>query len=221
MVCVSTDKGVIKQMRAFTGKFQSTATVLVAAVVALAAPLAVTAQESQAGNSYKGRLLAAKKDNKMTTNPVVQMETTKGTIKIEVFKNEAPITAGNFLDLVQRGFYNGLTFHRYEPGFVIQGGDPKGDGTGGFIDPQTKRERNIPLEVKPELKHDSAGMVAMARSNDPNSASCQFYITLGAASFLNNQYAVFGKVVDGLNAAQQLRKGDKMTSVTVLETAAK
>ncbi len=208
-------------MRAFTGKFQSTATVLVALVVALAAPPAVTAQESQAGDSQKGRLLAAKKDNKMTTNPVVQMETSKGTIKIEVFKNEAPITAGNFLDLVQRGFYNGLTFHRYEPGFVIQGGDPKGDGTGGFIDPQTKRERNIPLEVKPELKHDSAGMVAMARSSDPNSASCQFYITLGAASFLNNQYAVFGKVVDGLNSAQQLRKGDKMTTVTVLETAAK
>jgi len=208
-------------MRAFTRKFQLTATILVAAVVALAAPLSATANEPQSGNSHKGRLLAAKKESKMTANPVVVMDTSKGTIKIEVFKNEAPITAGNFLDLVQRGFYNGLTFHRYEPGFVIQGGDPKGDGTGGFIDPTTNRERTIPLEVKPELRHDSAGMVAMARSSDPNSASSQFYITLGAASFLNNQYAVFGKVIDGLNAAQQLRKGDKMNSVTMLETATK
>lgn len=158
----------------------------------------------------------------MTTNdPTVVVETTKGTIKIQVYKQDAPITASNFLDLVQRGFYNGLTFHRYEPGFVIQGGCPKGTGTGGFIDPTTNKERRIKLEVKPELKHDQAGMVAMARANDPDSASSQFYITLGAASFLNMQYAVFGKVVEGLEAAKQLRAGDKMTSVTILETAAR
>lgn len=156
---------------------------------------------------------------KMTNDPVVVMETTKGTIKIQVYKGEAPKTADNFLDLVQKGFYNGLTFHRYEPGFVIQGGDPKGDGTGGYIDPQTKSERRIPLEVKPGLKHDSAGVVAMARANDPNSASCQFYITLAPASFLDNNYAVFGKVIDGLQAVQQLRKGDKMVKVSMLEAA--
>lgn len=158
----------------------------------------------------------------MTTNdPTVVMETTKGTIKIQVFKSDAPITASNFLDLVQRGFYNGLTFHRYEPGFVIQGGCPQGTGTGGFIDPQTGAERTIELEVKPHLKHDNAGIVAMARSNEPNSASSQFYFTLGGASFLNMQYAVFGKVIEGLDAVKQLRAGDKMTSVTVLETAAR
>lgn len=157
----------------------------------------------------------------MANDPTVVLETTKGTIKIQVFMNDAPKTGGNFLDLVQRGFYNGLTFHRYEPGFVIQGGCPKGTGTGGFIDPETGKERRIELEVKPNLKHNAAGIVAMARANDPNSASSQFYITLGGASFLDMQYAVFGKVVEGLENAQALRAGDKMTSVTVLEGATK
>src|SRR5882672_9076600 len=94
-------------------------------------------------NSWGGHL----KESVMSNDPTVVVETTKGTIKIQVFKNDAPITANNFLDLVQRGFYNGLTFHRYEPGFVIQGGCPKGTGTGGFVDPSTKRERRIKLEV--------------------------------------------------------------------------
>ncbi|HIA53195.1 MAG TPA: peptidylprolyl isomerase [Candidatus Melainabacteria bacterium] len=155
------------------------------------------------------------------TEPVVVMETSKGTIKIQLFTNEVPTTANNFQNLVSKGFYNGLTFHRYEPGFVIQGGDPKGDGTGGYIDPATKQEHRIPLEVKPSLKHDQAGVVAMARANDPNSASCQFYITLAPASFLDMNYAVFGKVIDGLQVVSQLRKGDKMTKVTLLETANK
>lgn len=148
---------------------------------------------------------------------VVMMETTKGPIKLLVYKSQVPTTANNFLDLVKRGFYNGLTFHRYEPGFCIQGGDPNGNGTGGFIDPATKRERRIPLEVKPNLRHDSAGVLAMARSQDPNSASCQFYITLGAAKFLDGDYAVFGKVLDGMKAVNAIRPGDKMTKVTIVE----
>jgi peptidyl-prolyl cis-trans isomerase B (cyclophilin B) len=153
--------------------------------------------------------------------PTVVMETTKGTIKIRVYKNDAPITAGNFLDLVQRGFYDGLTFHRYAAGFVIQGGDPQGTGHGGFIDPATHRERTIKLEINPNLKHSEAGIVAMARSDDPNSASSQFYITLGPASHLDGGYAAFGKVVEGLNVVKELRVGDKMTKVSMLETAAK
>lgn len=158
------------------------------------------------------------KKDKMTDS-VVLMETNKGTIKIQVYKTDAPVTSGNFLDLVDRGFYNGLTFHRFEEGFVIQGGDPKGDGTGGFVDPETGEKRHIPLEVKPTLKHDQAGMVAMARANDPNSASCQFYITLGPASFLDMKYAVFGKVIDGLPVVQQLRRGDKIVKATMQEAA--
>lgn len=145
------------------------------------------------------------------------IETSKGNITIELYEDKAPATAGNFIDLVERGFYDGLKFHRYEPGFVIQGGDPKGNGTGGFVDPQTGRERRIKLEVSPELKHGPAGAVAMARSQDPNSASCQFYITLGPAAFLDMGYAVFGRVVDGMDVVNQIRAGDVMTRVSMSE----
>jgi len=148
------------------------------------------------------------------------IDTNKGSIAIELFEDKAPITAGNFIDLVERGFYDGLKFHRYEPGFVIQGGDPRGNGSGGFIDPQTNRERRIKLEVSPELKHGDAGGVAMARSQDPNSASCQFYITLGPAAFLDMNYAVFGRVVEGMDAVKQLRAGDVMNSVKISGTQA-
>ncbi len=143
------------------------------------------------------------------------IETNKGSITVELYEDKTPITAGNFIDLIERKFYNGLKFHRYEPGFVIQGGDPRGNGSGGFVDPQTNRERRIKLEVTPELKHGDAGALAMARSTDPNSASCQFYITLGPAAFLDMNYAVFGRVVDGLDVAKQLRAGDEMKSVTL------
>jgi peptidyl-prolyl cis-trans isomerase B (cyclophilin B) len=145
------------------------------------------------------------------------IETSKGSITIELYEDKAPITAGNFIDLVERGFYDGLTFHRYEPGFVVQGGCPQGTGTGGFSDPATGRERRIKLEVSPELRHGEAGAVAMARSNDPNSASCQFYITLGPAAFLDMNYAVFGRVTDGMEAVKQIRAGEKMTKVTLSE----
>lgn len=145
------------------------------------------------------------------------LETTKGTITIELYEDQAPITTGNFIDLIEKKFYDGLAFHRYEPGFVIQGGDPRGNGTGGYVDPQTGSERRIKLEVSPQLKHGEAGGVAMARSSNPDSASCQFYITLGPAAFLDMNYAVFGRVLDGLDAVKQLRAGDKMTSVTISE----
>lgn len=143
------------------------------------------------------------------------IDTNKGRIKIELYEDKAPITAGNFIDLTGRGVYNGLAFHRYESGFVIQGGDPMGNGTGGFVDPATGRERTIKLEVTPELKHGEAGAVAMARSQDLNSASCQFYITLGQASFLDMNYAVFGRVVEGMDVVKRLRAGDRMQSVTI------
>jgi len=138
---------------------------------------------------------------------VVTMDTDKGVIKFEIYEKEAPITASNFIELVQSGFYDGLTFHRVEPGFVVQGGDPKGDGTGGS-------GKNIQLEIVPELKHVK-GAVAMARSNDPNSASSQFYFTLAEASFLDGNYAVFGKVVEGMEVVESLSVGDKMNKVTV------
>ncbi len=162
-----------------------------------------------------------KRMDTMSKNPIVEMDTTKGVIKIEIFKEEAPITSNNFLDLVQRNFYNNLTFHRYEPGFCIQGGDPTGTGRGGIVDPNTQRERTIQLEVSPKLRHSEAGMLAMARSNNPDSASSQFYFTLGPASHLDGGYAIFGKVIDGLSVVKELRKGDKMTKVFVLADAHK
>lgn len=148
-------------------------------------------------------------------NRIATLETSQGTIQFELADDLAPVTAENFADLAGKGFYNGLTFHRYEPGFVIQGGCPLGNGTGDYKDPQTGRKRTVPLEVTPQLKHNAAGMVAMARSQDPNSASCQFYITLAPASFLDMNYAVFGKVTNGLENVQKLRAGDIIRSATV------
>jgi len=139
---------------------------------------------------------------------VVVMETTKGTIKFALYEKDAPITTKNFVELVERKFYDGLKFHRVEPGFVIQGGDPKGDGTGGS-------EKKIPLEVTPKLKHDSAGVVAMARTSDPNSASSQFYITLRDTPFLDMNYAVFGKVIEGLDVVMKIQVGDVMKKVWI------
>lgn len=155
-------------------------------------------------------------------DPVVVLDTTKGKITMEIFKFDAPKTAGNFLDLVQKGFYNGLTFHRVEPGFVIQGGDPLGNGTGGYNDPKTGRERTIPLEVSSKCRHDSAGTVAMARSASPDSASSQFYITMSAQPSLDPGgmpgsagYAVFGHVLSGMDVVNHIQIGDKMKKVYV------
>jgi cyclophilin family peptidyl-prolyl cis-trans isomerase len=145
----------------------------------------------------------------MNNNRTVLIETSKGTIKLMLHEDLAPITSANFVELAERNFYDGLNFHRVEPGFVIQGGCPKGNGTGGS-------GKHIPLEVTPNLKHGEAGAVAMARSSDPNSASSQFYITLGPAPFLDGNYAVFGRVMDGLDVVKSIRVGDTMTSVRVI-----
>ncbi len=136
------------------------------------------------------------------------IQTDKGNIRFEIFEKEAPITSANFIKLAQSGFYNGLTFHRYEPGFVIQGGDPNGDGTGGSSE-------TISLEIVPELKFDKSA-VGMARANDPDSASSQFFITLEDSHFLDGSYAVFGKVVEGMDVALKLRAGDVMRKVEIV-----
>src|SRR5450759_5019242 len=140
-------------------------------------------------------------------NRIATIVTEKGTIKFELYEKEAPITTKNFIELAQKGFYDGLTFHRVEPGFVIQGGDPKGDGTGGS-------GKTIPLEINATLTHKK-GAVGMARSQDPNSASSQFYICLGDAKSLDGDYAVFGQVIAGQDVAEKITKGDKMIKVTI------
>lgn len=137
----------------------------------------------------------------------VVIETEKGIIKAELYMSKAPITTKNFIELVNSSFYNGLIFHRVEPGFVVQTGDPKGDGTGGS-------DKTIPLEINPDLKHVK-GALGMARTNDPNSATSQFYITLADAPFLDGNYAVFGKVVEGMDVVEKIEVGDKMNKVYI------
>lgn len=143
-------------------------------------------------------------------------DTTQGVIVAQLAENDAPITTANFIELAQKGFYTGLTFHRYAPGFVIQGGDPDGTGAGG-----SGRSIKGEFETNGVLnpgKHDSAGVLAMARSSEPDSASSQFYFTLAPAPHLDSGYAVFGKVMSGLDAVMALRAGDKMNTVTISES---
>ena len=140
---------------------------------------------------------------------IITME--KGAeIKIDFYPDDAPKTVENFVTLAKKGFYDGLTFHRVEPKFVVQGGDPKGNGTGG-PGYQIKAEFNKNQHVR--------GAVAMARSNDPDSAGSQFYITLAPAHFLDGKYTVFGKVVSGMNIVDNVKKGDKMKSVKIMDAA--
>ncbi len=150
-------------------------------------------------------------------DPIVVMQTTRGQIAIRVYRSMAPRTAWNFLDLVSRGFYNGLIFHRIE-NWCIQGGDPLGNGTGDFIDPQTGRARYVDLEVSPRLHHNAAGVVAMARpGNNINGNSCQFYILKAPMPGLDNQYSIFGGVVDGLNVVRSIGRGDRIISAQIVE----
>ena len=131
-----------------------------------------------------------------------------GEIRIEFFPEDAPKTVENFITLAKKGFYNGLKFHRVVPDFVVQGGCPKGDGTGG-PGYTVKAEFNKQKHVR--------GTVAMARSQHPDSAGSQFYICYGSTPHLDGQYAVFGKVVSGMELVDRIKQGDKMTSVTITE----
>jgi peptidyl-prolyl cis-trans isomerase B (cyclophilin B) len=152
--------------------------------------------------------------------PVVRMVTTRGVILIKLFPQDAPITVANFEKLVNKGFYNGLTFHRIQdlaqPGQskIVQGGDPHGDGSGG--PGYTIKGEFTENGVKNPLTHVQ-GAVAMARTNEPDSAGSQFYICVNPVHFLDGKYAVFGMVIKGLDVASQLQIGDRMTSVTMVK----
>jgi cyclophilin family peptidyl-prolyl cis-trans isomerase len=140
------------------------------------------------------------------------IQTSVGDIKLELNAAEAPQTVNNFVHLSCQGFYDGLIFHRYEPGFVIQGGDPLGQGNGGpgYV---------VPAEIG--LPH-IGGAVAMARLPDQvnpqrDSSGSQFYITLAPTSFLDGGYTVFGEVVDGMEVVQGIRVGDEIERVIITE----
>ncbi len=139
----------------------------------------------------------------------VTMETTKGTIEIDLYPQHAPLTVNNFVFLTREGFYNGLTFHRVIKDFVIQGGDPTGRGSGGpgyrFRDEVTDNP----------LKHE-AGVISMANAG-PNTNGSQFFITHTPQPHLNGRHTVFGKVVAGMDVVYAIQQGDKMLEVTVRE----
>ena len=143
----------------------------------------------------------------MKQTAVITLENGDG-IHVEFFAQDAPKTVDNFVTLAKKGFYNGLTFHRVVAGFVVQGGCPKGTGTGG-------PGYTIPAEFNAN-KH-VRGSLAMARSQHPDSAGSQFYFTYGAQTHLDNNYTVFGKVTSGMEHVDRIRQGDKMKSVTIAE----
>ena len=132
-----------------------------------------------------------------------------GEFIIELCPEQAPITCENFLKLVKSGFYNGLTFHRVIDGFMAQGGDPEGTGCGGS-DENIKGEFRI-NGVNNTLSH-TRGVISMARSSNPNSASSQFFICYGDCTFLDGQYAAFGKVTEGMEVVDDFLKIERRMS---------
>ena len=135
-----------------------------------------------------------------------RIATSKGDIVFTFYADDAPQHCAAFIKLSEAGFYDGLTFHRVEPGFVIRGGDPSGNGTGG---PGYKLKAEF--NARPHVR----GTVAMARSASPDSAGSQFYVCLDDARFLDRQYTVFGQMTDGFDALDAIRVGDVMTKVTI------
>ena len=126
-----------------------------------------------------------------------------GTVKVELDGDEAPLTVQNFMDLANNGFYDGLTFHRIIDGFMIQGGDPNGDGTGGSGTNITGEFSSNGIENN--IAHEK-GVISMARAQDPNSASSQFFIMVEAAPHLDGEYAAFGHVTEGQEIVDQIAK---------------
>lgn len=131
-----------------------------------------------------------------------------GKIKVDLYEELAPITVKNFVSLAKDGFYDGLTFHRIISGFMIQGGDPKGDGTGGSK--KTIKGEFAQNGVENNLSH-TRGVISMARSNDPDSASSQFFIVQADSTHLDGQYAAFGKVTEGMDIVDKICEDTPVT----------
>ena len=138
---------------------------------------------------------------------IATIETTRGTIKLELIADKVPNTVANFEKLANSKFYDGLTFHRVIENFMIQGGCPRGDGTGGpgysFDD-----------EFHPDLRHDGPGVLSMANAG-PNTNGSQFFITHVACPWLDGRHSVFGKVLEGQDVVDSVQQGDKMIHVVV------
>ena len=147
-------------------------------------------------------------------NPTVTIETNHGTITAEMFSDLAPKTAGNFIELAKKGYYDGIIFHRVIEGFMLQGGDPTGTGTGG-------PGYTIPDEFGAGLSHTEAGIFSMANAG-PNSGGSQFFITLAPTGWLDGKHAIFGKVTEGMDVVNtigqiQTGMGDRPVDNVIME----
>ena len=135
------------------------------------------------------------------TNKILEFNTNKGNFKIELYVDKAPVTTGNFIKLVDDGFYNGLIFHRVIPNFMVQCGCPHGTGRGG-------PGYTIRDEFHPDLKHDSKGMLSMANAG-PNTGGSQFFITVAQTLWLDGKHSIFGKVIEGMEVVDSISKVEK------------
>lgn len=143
-------------------------------------------------------------------NKQIRISTEKGDVVFELFGDTAPATVSNFVYLTQGGYFNGLTFHRREEGFVIQGGDPNGDGTGG-------PGYTIDEELNDAYKYER-GIVAMAKRKEPSTSGSQFFIMLADVD-LPKEYTIFGRVTEGMEVVDEIAVGDVMTTVVVEDIA--
>jgi cyclophilin family peptidyl-prolyl cis-trans isomerase len=183
-------------------------------LVILAASLAF-AQE----NAEKTKPVQLKPEKKkMDTKEIVVMETSMGTIEISMYRADAPKTVENFVKLSQKGYYNGISFHRVIKDFMIQGGDPTGTGAGGESIYGAKFED----EISPKYKFDHAGILAMANAG-PNTNGSQFFITLVPTPWLNGHHTIFGEVVNGMDVVKAIgvvqtsKPGDKPVTPVLMK----
>lgn len=148
-------------------------------------------------------------------NRIAVIETNLGTIELELFEDKTPITTKNFIDLAEKGFYDGVIFHRVIDGFMIQGGDPTGTGMGG-------PDYTIEDEFRDDLQFTGEGILAMANTGMPHTGGSQFFITLAATPWLNGHHTIFGKVTKGMDVVKKIGKtetdfSDRPLSDVVIE----
>jgi cyclophilin family peptidyl-prolyl cis-trans isomerase len=180
---------------------------IVAAVTIFSKPKAVKEQPKKEEDKMQNNHLkfpGILADEKIKNKKAV-IKTAKGTIEVELYADKAPKTVSNFIYLTEQKFYDGLTFHRVEPGFVIQGGDPQGTGMGG---------PGYQFEDEPVIGEYKKGTIAMANAG-PNTNGSQFFICLDDLPTLPKSYSLFGQVISGMDIIDQIQVGDKMESITI------
>lgn len=183
---------------------------IAAAVVAVILVVAIGWYVYSSSNPSSSTSLSSSSSTSSSSSPsasiiYARIDTSMGSFEVGLFASSTPKTVANFVSLAESGFYNNLVWHRIEPGFVIQTGDPStrnGGGNRSFWGTQGSNA-TIPLEIVSTL-HNDVGYLGMARSSDPNSATSQFYINLANNTSLDGSYAVFGKVISGLNVVQAI-----------------